>query len=494
MLLTTQIRVPSAWRRSIFERFGVRGSETTLIGTLVRGQRGILPTRSRRERDKDVEMPGRLVRFRIEKRPADVDHALQYIVRTAWTKVPVYQRLWKPYVAKRIQLANVRDLQQLPVVQKSDLVAPDLTDRLRQGTCVDRCVRRGTSGTTGPPIDILFGRIEFRYRQLTLLRRVLADLGCLRPFRWAEVGAWIPLEQRSRPLQKGGVVPLLRLPRSLRPTEQIDVLERFRPHVVSGCPGDLQLVAEQLARRAPKRLRPQLVISRGETLRKDVEDKLREAFRCPVTDYYNVQEVGNLAWRCPDHAELMHVNLDTALLEVVDTKGEPLPVGIEGDVVVTSLTNATMPFIRYALRDRASWIHSEPRRCSCGALGPSLSLVQGRSDDFIVLPNGDRLSPRAIDDLVMETFHKTPQSAMFLTGIHTYQIVQEAIDHLVVRIEASPASPPRLLLDVMERGLRAFHRDLAVEFQFVDELPRGRIGKIRRVISAVGHDPQTPQM
>jgi phenylacetate-CoA ligase len=359
---------------------------------------------------------------------------------------------------------------------------------------ISRCVRRGTSGTTGPPIDILFGRTEFRYRQLALLRRVLADLGSRVPFRWAEVGAWVPLELRSRLLQRGPIVSVLRLPRSLSSDKQIRALERFCPHVVSGCPGDLQLVAADLARNPSAKVAPRLVISRGETLHSGVEELLQQAFGCRVTDYYNVQEVGNLAWRCPDHPDLMHVNRDTALLEIVDAEGRRLPAGIEGEVVVTNLTNATMPFIRYALGDRAWWIDTECRRCSCGAFGPSLSLIQGRSDDFVVLPDGRRVSPRAIDDLVMETFHATPQTAMFVSGIRAYQVIQETIDHLIVRVETSSTPPPPLLVDVMDRGLRAFHKDLTVEFQFVTELARGTTGKFRRVISAFGRDPRSPRV
>jgi len=432
-------------------------------------------------------MPRSLVRFRIRKGSDHVNRALRYIVHTAFNEVPIYRRLWRSHVQEILSVRGVHDLQRLPIVQKSDLVRANLADRLRRGTDIARCVRRGTSGMTGAPIDILFGRAEFKYRQLTLLRRVLADLGVHRPFRWAEAGAWIPLEQRSKSLHRGPVVSLLRLPRSLRPTEQIDALERFRPDVVSGCPGDLQLLGAEVLRIGHKKLRPRLVICRGETLRSDVEELLRETFGCRVTDYYNVQEVGNLAWRCPDHADIMHPNSDSALLEIVDSHGAPLPAETEGDVIVTNLTNATMPFVRYALGDRASWINTESRRCSCGALGPSLSLIQGRSDDFIVLPDGRRLAPRAVDDLVMETFHASPQTAMFLTGIHAYQVIQEAPDHLVVVIEAS-SPPPMLLAEAMQRGLRALHRELVVEFKFVDELPRGTTGKIRRVVSDVERD------
>lgn len=426
-------------------------------------------------------MLGGASRFRIRKSPSDVSRALQYVIRTAYREVTAYQRLWSTMEPGIARFRTLHDLPMLTPADKQTLLQGDLRSRLRRGVDIRRCVRRGTSGMTGPPIDILFSKLEFRFRQFALLRRVMADLGIHRPFRWAEVGAWVPLEDRNKPLRRGSLVSILRLPRSLEAPEQIEALRRFNPDVVSGCPSDLQLLAAELPCPGGSNLTPKLVICRGEVLRRDAEELIASAFGCRVTDYYNVQEVGNLALRCLHNPNLMHVNSDTAVLEIVDSIGNPVPVGTEGEVLVTNLFNVTMPFIRYRLNDRASWIDPQPHRCTCGLSGPSLSPIQGRSDDLIQLPDGRQISPRVVDDLVIETLHAAPHDPMFLSGVHTYQIVQEAVDRLVILIETSRA--PSILMAAMERGLEVLHPAMQVTFEFVERLPRGETGKIRRVVS-----------
>jgi hypothetical protein len=99
------------------------------------------------------------------------------------------------------------------------------------------------------------------------------------------------------------------------------------------------------------------------------------------------------------------------------------------------------------------------------------------------------LPPRAIDDLVLQSFHASSEDPLFLPEIHSYQIVQEAPDRLVVRVETPSTTPPLLLARDLEAGLRAFHPDLTAEIEFVRSLPRGRTGKVRRVVSNAQGNP-----
>lgn len=426
-------------------------------------------------------MKGRIFRFDPWKSSREVDRALQFIIRTAYNQVPVYSSLWRKEGVDVGKIRTAPDLPMLPIMDKKILLHGDLATRLRRGTNVSRCVRRGTSGMTGSPIDILFSKTEFRFRQVALLHRVMANLGLRRPFRWAEAGAWIPHEKREHPRQRGVLVSILRLPRSLRAEEMIEDLARFNPDLVSGCPSDLQLIAAQMAHGHYSKFNPKLVICQGEILRQDVQELIATAFGCRVADYYNVQEVGNLAWQCPHDPTVMHVNTATTLLEIVDSEGAPVESGIEGEILITNLFNATMPFVRYRLGDRATWINAQAHRCSCGAYTPTLSRIKGRSVDLVMLPDGRRISPRVIDDLVMETLHASLDDPMFLSGVHNYQIIQKSMEHLEVLVEASHQVP--ILTSAIDDSLRALHPSLEISFEVVGEIPRGETGKVQRVVS-----------
>ena len=61
-----------------------------------------------------------------------------------------------------------------------------------------------------------------------------------------------------------------------------------------------------------------------------------------------------------------------------------------GRIILTSLTNTAMPFIRYDIGDVGKIIW-EP--CKCGNHNPILSLSGGRCNDYIYLNETDRISP-----------------------------------------------------------------------------------------------------
>jgi phenylacetate-CoA ligase len=65
-----------------------------------------------------------------------------------------------------------------------------------------------------------------------------------------------------------------------------------------------------------------------------------------------------------------------------------VPDGIAGNVVVTSFLERAMPLIRYSLGD-VGFI--EPGPCPCGRTFRTMRLTEGRSEDYITLPDRSRL-------------------------------------------------------------------------------------------------------
>ena len=84
------------------------------------------------------------------------------------------------------------------------------------------------------------------------------------------------------------------------------------------------------------------VYSTAEVLHDDQRTLMERAFCGKVFNQYGCREVPNIAWECR-HGN-MHVFSDMVQLESVsDAEGDRL--------LVTSLTDRVMPFIRYALGD-----------------------------------------------------------------------------------------------------------------------------------------------
>ncbi len=123
------------------------------------------------------------------------------------------------------------------------------------------------------------------------------------------------------------------------------------PTSIYGLPSALLEVASALADRG-QTLAIERVFTSGELLRPAVRDAIADAFQARVFDIYGSSETKEIAWECPEGA--MHVNADVIHLEVLDDDGRPLPVGVEGNLVATSLVNHAMPLLRYRVGDRGS--------------------------------------------------------------------------------------------------------------------------------------------
>ena len=115
-------------------------------------------------------------------------------------------------------------------------------------------------------------------------------------------------------------------------------------------------------------------------LRKEIEI----IFGCKVYDQYGSREVSCIASECEYHNGL-HISEETIILEIVDENGNECPVGVEGDVLVTSLVNYAMPIMRYKIGDRAIM---ERGFCKCGRFHKRLKNVVGRSMDNFKLRDG----------------------------------------------------------------------------------------------------------
>ena len=105
-----------------------------------------------------------------------------------------------------------------------------------------------------------------------------------------------------------------------------------------------------------------------------------QKFGCNTLNTYGTEEMGNIAWSCPEHSDNLHTSMETILINFrdIDTQSN----GKMGSIIVTNLENYVMPFVRYDLGDRI--LLPENDRCPCGRTLPLLGQVFGRNNDFIV--------------------------------------------------------------------------------------------------------------
>lgn len=428
-----------------------------------------------------MALASRLLRFELKKSPRDEARALQYIVREAHRGVPHYRNAWGATGIRARTVRTVGDLARLPITPREGLLRAGKEEFLHRSCDPQRLVRSSTSGSTGTPVTVFLSKSEVYFRRVSLIAAMQRNVRLRFPLKIVDVGAMRSMGGRDI-VQSVGLVKVVHLKRTMPLAEQVARIQQHRARIVQGRPTSLALVAAELRHQGIRSVRPEIVISFGEMLHPPVRKLLEEVFACRVADYYNCEEIGNIAWQCPKRECVMHVNRGTCVLEVVDDDGAYVHPGTEGRVLLTSLYNRAMPFIRYELGDRGTLLDGGP--CLCGFAGSSMKLASGRDDDFFVLPDGKLVSPREVFQVVWDAIPVEELGERHIRHIRTLQMVQTAPEEMVVRVVPGEQYSPAIWRG-LEDCVRRLWPTMRVTVELVDGVPTDRSGKFRRVSSQV---------
>lgn len=397
---------------------------------------------------------------------------LRELIRHAFENVPYYRDL---YTRHGLSAVDVPGLADLPVAQRTEMQARDIRDLVARGLEPGSLVVHSTSGSTGYPFRIYRTLFEDRLLQALRLRRQF-NLG----LRLTDVRVAITLPGHGSRGNKPDIhfynrLGLLRRPivNCLLPADQI--LERgsaLRPDVLAGYPDALAWIAGQATPEHRRCIQPRFILTGGETLTPDMRQRISECFRAPLYDFYGIHEFNLLASECPQTG-LYHVAEDSAIVEVLKD-GKPAARGETGEVVATALHSFAMPFIRYRTGDLAI---RGPLRCPCGAPYTTLERIQGRVIDRFTLPDGTKLHP----------YHLLEPLVKDAPWLRRYQIVQESVDRLVLKLVPLPGRNPSSddLQFLRSRFQQPLGPGVSVTFETVSELPPAGNGKFRPYYSMV---------
>jgi phenylacetate-CoA ligase len=194
----------------------------------------------------------------------------------------------------------------------------------------------------------------------------------------------------------------------------------------------------------------------------------RQAFGVEPLDVYAANEVGPIAWECPVHRGVLHLNSDTQITEIVDEDGRRLPSGRSGQVVVTQLLCTAQPLLRYRIGDISS-LRTEP--CECGRGLGLMEPVQGRSYHVIRSPDG-----RVINTITVSSILSTAAE------IRRYQVHQTAPRRLRVLIVPAAAWNQASEAAVRARFTERLGDTFDYDIELVDDLPLTAGGKFQTIV------------
>ncbi len=219
---------------------------------------------------------------------------------------------------------------------------------------------------------------------------------------------------------------------------------------------------------------PSAIMTSAGVLYPEVRTRIEEVFRAPVFNRYGSREVGDIACNCEKNQGL-HIIPDIHYIEILDDQGKGVKTGERGEIVVTLLTNYTMPLIRYKIGDRGVLSEIE---CSCRRGLPLLKKVEGRIRSMFRNKQGDLID----SGVFIRLFY-------FRENIKQFQVIQEAIDYILINLVLIDKTKLKDIdedfKEINQKICKIMMHKTKIKYNIVDEIQPSPSGKYMYTFSRV---------
>ena len=387
-----------------------------------------------------------------------------------------------PWHAARIQAAGLdltcpftlADFQKLPPMDKADAAAN--RDQLVWHGAPGGTFRYNTGGSSGQPLIFYYGR----------QRQASDAAGRMRARRWwgvepgeREVYLWgAPVElnktDRIKTLRDRLVNQLVLNAFAMSPVQMdayVQAIQSWQPRCLYGYASSVALLAAHAQARGMRFKLPKLrvVCTTGEPLFPHQRALIQEVFGVPVANEFGSRDIGFTAHETP-HGQML-LSSESILLEVLDSQGQPVKPGEEGEAVMSGLCSEAQPFIRYRTGDM---VRMSEELCRDGRGLHVIAEVVGRSTDFLVKSDGTIMHALA-GIYVLRA----------VEGVAEFKLIQHALRDVEVLVVRN-TNWRETSLRKIETGLKQrMGEDVNIRIQLVDDIAPEASGKHRYVVSHV---------
>lgn len=417
------------------------------------------------QRLREIGTIPQLARERIDALQLD---RLRALLAHAERHVPYYRELFRELSITSRDIDSLEALAQLPILTK-EIIRARWRDLIREDVPLEKLSAHFSGGSTGVPLRFYRDAAYMQHSEAGTYRNMQQagwQPGEMIAFFWGfndrlsrmaplefELRQWLRRMYQFDPFQSG-------------PAE-LDRWHRrwlgLRPRIALGYASTITRFAEHLHRNGLSVPPLRGVFTTAESLYPAQREIISSTFGCPVFDCYGSSEVQNIAAECVQGS--MHINADFVVLE---SAGSGSPPDSPRPLLVTSLLNYSMPFIRYQNEDCGALLEHS---CSCGNSFPLMELRIARISDNFILPNGRVIHGEFFTHLMYGS-----------AGIDQFQFHQTALNRIVLRIVPGPGcaeARKAAVQKVVEQVEGLAPGQLRIEVVESEQIPLSSAGKHR---------------
>jgi len=393
---------------------------------------------------------------------------LRALVRHAYDNVPYYHTLFTQLGLTPQDIKTKSDLIKIPVLTKND-IRRNLPDLLANNIPKSKMIELHSSGSTGEPLRYYHDKNSYS-----------ADwANTFRCWEWAgyQLGdPYVKFSLNPRSSYIKNIQDLLLNCRYIYATgitentieREIENIRRSNPKIIRNYASHMYVVAK-LMEKLNLQYDGAAVSTTGSMLYPHFRQAIEKQFNCKIFNAYGGESTA-IAFECEEH-EGLHICDEDVIVEFLKD-GEHVTSGEKGRIVFTNLNNFAMPFIRYDIQDIG--VYSD-ESCPCGRGLSLMKSIDGRDSEIVMTPAGDFI--------VVEFFFWVFE---FIEGVDQFQVVQDRIDHLIVKIVKNQHFTDIDLNKIKNEIHKRVGSEVIIDTDFVNEIPLSGIsGKRRFVISKV---------
>jgi phenylacetate-CoA ligase len=390
------------------------------------------------------------------------------LIHHAYNHVDFYTKTFKSIGIRPEDIRSIEDLKYLPIIDKKVFhqgkISEFLDNRIKN---TNRLHNIKTSGTSGTMLSFYIDRKYDQLRKALYLRPYLSNGRKItdKVLRLSIFGQ----SKKKNWFQRIGLMREETVDSCDDIYRQIEKIRNFRPSIIQGYGSALSLIASKILEEKIDLPSPRIVFTDSELLTPFLRKKIEIGFDAPVIDIYGTFETDNIAYQCPEYKGY-HIAMDAIIMEFVKD-GKIVKPGGKGEIVCTVLDNYAMPFIRYNLHDVACYIQD---KCLCRRTLPLMSMLRGRSDDYLLYPDGQKKSPMRL----LGHFDQLADS------ISEFQLIQKKINAFDVQIVLI-SSVSGELKEMIKKSIWKEFPDATVSVKFVNRIEREKSGKFSSIKSLI---------
>jgi len=389
--------------------------------------------------------------------------------------IPYYRDLFKKANIDLAKFKKIVDIKQIPLLTKSDI--QKCYDKfIPESEDINKLGHRSTGGSTGTPLTV-YHNLEFLSKDKANTVYYMGMAG-YNPFDFRSLriyGDKIPEEIISRgefwyERENKLIMSCYHYSSDTLP-KYVEKINEYKPDYIHSRPSAILPLAIHLRDNNLKlKVKLGAIFLDGEILTNSQRDMVEMVFETKVFNIYGHTEGCAVAIYC-EKSNLLHVLPQVGIFELLDKNGNEVAGEDEkGEIVVTGFNNKVFPLIRYRTFDVGINTNG---KCECGRNFKLLKEIEGRIQDFVVNSLG-RLIP-----LSPAVFN---YNDMDWKGIKQFKVYQDKIGELLMRIVRERnirETEDEMKNRVMIAFNKIFNNTFNIKIDFVNDIPRSKIGKFR---------------